>query len=97
LTRKKKLIRRANLGLFAYLFGRVEPMLHVVGVAELQAKVVGLDEVQMIEHLLIQLGRHGLFGHEEMLLALVEKEHRTFDPILGYNLAILGNLGAVWC
>lgn len=47
--------------LFLHDLRRVQPVLHVVGVCELQPKVVLLDQVQGVEDLLVQVGAHCLF------------------------------------
>lgn len=47
--------------LFLDRLGWVQPMLDVIGVGELQTKVVLLDQVQRVEHLLVQIAAHRLF------------------------------------
>lgn len=47
--------------LFFNRFGGVQPMFYVIGIGELQSKVVFLDQVQRVKHLLVQVPRFRLF------------------------------------
>lgn len=50
-----KRVGRADLDLFLDSLGRIQPVFNIVGIGELQAKVILFDEVERVEDLLVQI------------------------------------------
>ena len=65
-----KCVGRSDLDLLLDGFRGVQPVFNIVGIGELQAKVVFLDEIQSVENLLIEITRERLFLRENVMKAI---------------------------